>query len=117
MSNNCFYEGDYVIVKDFPLMEPQEVDYMNLDYMKKYCGRKAVIEQKIGQCFFGKCIYTLRFVDEVLEQTQLNEAGMCRDSKWSWLGSQLCPTSEGPEDDSAFVSIRKIRGDGYRVDS
>lgn len=111
MSNNCFYEGDYVIVKDFPLMEPQEVDYMNLDFMKKYCGRKAVIEQKVGSNLLGIAAYTLRFVDEVLEQTQLREVYGCREGKWLWLASQLYATDEGPEGDGAFVSIKKIRGD------
>lgn len=110
MGNNCFNAGDYVVVKGLSLMDTIEKDYMNLDYMKKYCGRKAVIEQKVGQCYFGKCVYTLRFVDEVVEQTQLNEVGMCRDGKWLWLESQLYATDEGPEDDGAFVSIKKIRG-------
>lgn len=116
MSNNCFYEGDYVVVKDFSLMEEIEVNYMNLDYMKKYCGRKAVIEQKFGTSSSGIGVYTLRFVDEVLEQTQLREVGCCREGKWLWLASQLYVADEGPEGDGAFVSIKKIRGD-IKVDS
>ena len=109
MGNNCFNVGDYVVVKDLSLMEESELNFMNLDYMKKYCGRKAVIEQKVGYWFSEHRIYTLRFVDEALERTQLSETDMVRESKWSWLGSQLCPTSEGPEE-GAFISIKKIRG-------
>lgn len=110
MSNNCFYEGDYVVVKDFSLMEENEINFMNLDYMKKYCGRKAVIEQKVGQWYSGNNVYTLRFVDVVLEQTQLREVGLCKDGKWNWLSSQLYAADEGPEEEGAFVSIKKIRG-------
>lgn len=116
MSNNCFYEGDYVVVKSFPLMEPIEVDYMNLEFMRKYCGRKAVIERRVSAGLLGVGAYTLMFVDEVLEQTQLNEVGVCRDGKWLWLASQLYAADEGPEDEGAFVTIKKIRGD-IEVDS
>lgn len=96
MGNNCFNAGDYVIVKPFALMEEEEVNFMNLDHMKKYCGRKAIIEQKLGHWYGDNYVYTLRFVDLVLEHTQLMEVGMCKDGKWSWLGSQLYAADEGP---------------------